>query len=147
MHNTINRTRSISRLNSGIKNCYNFFIHAKFYFRLLDWITLNLRISKVWSDSLKIRIWIYCSDFEIALVAPICVGNFHPRFCQRKSKNLSRFTIWKFKSLPVIWVSFSIIFKAVLFGPYDMGHIISYGLDDSYGSFQIVLRNDTHILQ
>ena len=59
----------------------------------------------------------------------------------------SRFTILKFKSSVAISVLFSMIFKAVLFGPYDMGHIILYGSDDLYGSIQIVLRNDTHILQ
>ena len=85
---------NIYRLNSGIRNRNNFFQWAIFYFKKVDltqWIMPILGIPNFWSNSLGIRFWDFCSIFEIAWVAPICVG-----VVISKLSNALNFLCWSF---------------------------------------------------
>ena len=88
----------------GLKIEINF-LYGRFFLlkklEMIPLIKLVLGISKFWSNSLEIWFWKFRSDFEIAWVAAVCVGDLFS-----KSRNVYIFLRWSFwyaKSGVLIW--------------------------------------------
>ena len=78
----------------GLEIDITFFSERFFYLKkveLTQWIVPIPGIPNFWSNSLGIRFWDFCSIFEIAWVAPICVG-----VVISKLSNALNFLCWSF---------------------------------------------------